>query len=75
MYKEKKSEIRSGRSLLTGVCLALVLLCGCGEEAAPAGAPVSQEEAGTGNASGQQEKELAELTAGETSLSVDELSD
>ena len=43
MYKEKMSKIRSGRPMLTGICLALVLLCGCGEEAAPASAPPGQE--------------------------------
>ncbi|MDE7359064.1 MAG: hypothetical protein K2N39_06505, partial [Lachnospiraceae bacterium] len=75
MYKKRKSMTRSGRPLLTGVCLALILLCGCGGETAPASAPVAQEETGTENAAGQQEKELSELTAGETSLSVDELSD
>lgn len=74
MYKEKRSRIRSSHPLLTGICLAFVLLYGCGEEAAPASAPSGQE-AVTENAAEQREKELSELTAGETSLSVDELSD
>ena len=75
MYKEKKSMIRSGHPLLTGICMAIALLCGCGEEAAPASAPAGQEKTDEENAAGQREKELTELTAGETSLSVDELSD
>lgn len=75
MYKEKKSMIRSGHPLLTGICMAIALLCGCGEEAAPASAPAGQEKTDEENAAGQREKELTELTAGETSLSVDELSE
>ena len=72
MYKEKKSMSRSAHLLLTGICMTLVLLCGCGEEAAPASAPSGQE---AESAEEQRERELSELTAGETSLSVDELSD
>lgn len=75
MYKEKKSKVCSGRPLLTGICLALALLCGCGEEAAPASAPAGQEKTEADDAAGQREKELTELTAGETSLSLHELSD
>lgn len=75
MYKENKSKSRSGRPLLTGICLAIMLLCGCGEEAAPASAPAGQEETGAEDAAGQREKELSELTAGETSLTADELAD
>ncbi len=75
MYKEKKSKVCSGCPLLTGICLALALLCGCGEEAAPASAPAGQEKTEADDAAGQREKELTELTAGETSLSLHELSD
>ncbi len=75
MYKEKKSKVCSGRPLLTGICLALALLCGCGEEAAPASAPAGQEKTEADDAAGQREKELTELTAGETSLSLHEFSD
>ncbi len=59
MYKEKRSRIRSSHPLLTGICLAFVLLYGCGEEAAPASAPSGQE-AVTENAAEQREKELSE---------------
>lgn len=75
MYKEKKSKVCSGHPLLTGICLALALLCGCGEEAAPASAPAGQEKTEADDAAGQREKELTELTAGETSLSLHEFSD
>lgn len=74
MYKETGRKTGSGRPLLIGTCLSLILFCGCGGESAPASAPVGQEET-VGDAAGQQEKELPDLIAGETSLSVDELSD
>ncbi len=75
MYKEKKSKIRSGCPLLIGICLAIALLGGCGGETAPTSAPAVQEETTAGSEAGQREKELSELTAGETRLSSDELSD
>ena len=62
MYKEKKSMSRSAHLLLTGICMTLVLLCGCGEEAAPASAPSGQE---AESAEEQRERELSELTAGD----------
>lgn len=71
MYRKKKRVIRSGHLLLLGIFLSLSLLWGCGEESAPASAPVGQEE----NALTQVERELSELTAGETSLTAEELTD
>lgn len=71
MYRKKKRVIRSGHLLLMGIFLSLSLLWGCGEESAPASAPVGQEE----NALTQVERELSELTAGETSLTAEELTD
>lgn len=75
MYKEKKSKIRSGCPLLIGICLAIALLGGCGGETAPTSAPAVLEETTADSEAGQREKELSELTAGETRLSSDELSD
>lgn len=74
MYKKKNKKIRSGHLLLLGICTAAALLGGCGGETVPAGgAGVGAESDGT--AAGQQTEELAQLTAGETSLSEEELSD
>lgn len=74
MYKERKRKIRPGCLLLLGIGLAAALLCGCGDEAAPVSTPVTKG-AVEENEAGQKEQELSELTAGETSLSLNELSD
>lgn len=74
MYKEEKSMIHPGRLLLLGIAIMAALLTGCGDEAQPVDAPVSEETA-EGTEEAQKEKDLAELTVGETSLSLDELSD
>lgn len=73
MYREKKREIRSGHPLFMGIFLSLFLIWGCGEEPVPVNAPAGQEK--KENAAAQAEKELSELTAGETSLTADELKD
>ncbi len=73
MYKEKSCRVCSGRLLLLGICFAIALLCGCGEEAAPTGAGVESGESAAGDAKTRQE--LMELTAGETVLSLEELSE
>ncbi len=73
MCKKRKGKIRPGRLLLLSIGISVPLLWGCGEEAAPADAPVS-EEALEETEAGRKEKELSELTAGETSLSAAELS-
>lgn len=73
VYKDKECKPRSGRLLLLGVCLATALLCACGKEAAPTtGANV---ESNAEDLHRQRERDLAELTAGETSLSAAELSE
>lgn len=71
--KQKSDRICSGCLLLLWICFAALLLSGCGEEASPTGA---NAELGSGakDVEGQRERELAELTAGETSLSLGELS-
>lgn len=74
MYKEEKSMIHPGRLLLLGIGIAAALLGGCGKEAQPVDAPVS-EETSEDTAAARKEKGLTELTVGETSLSADELSD
>ncbi len=75
MHKQKNRKVCSGRLLLLGVCLGVALLCGCGEETVPAGAGVESGGDEADNAREQQKKDLAELAAGETSLSLLELSD
>lgn len=74
MYKKEKSMIHPGRLLLLGIGIAAALLGGCGEETQPVDAPVL-EDAAKDTAAGQKDMGLAELTAGETNLSADELSD
>ncbi|MDE7198699.1 MAG: hypothetical protein K2O15_07425 [Lachnospiraceae bacterium] len=74
MFKEEKRKIRPGHLLLLGIGIIAVMLCGCGDEAMPADGPVA-EKAVEDQAAGEKERELSELTAGETSLSVDELSE
>lgn len=74
MYKEKNYGIRSGRLLFAGICLTAALLCGCGEKAAPTGADAVSQ-GNVEDAEEERERELAELTAGETSLSREELSE
>ena len=73
MYKEEKRKIRPGHLLLLGIGISVALLCGCGDVVTPVDAPVA-EEAVEETAEEQKERELSELTAGETSLSLDELS-
>lgn len=75
MRKQKNGKVCSGRLLLLGVCLGAAMLCGCGEETVPVGAGVESGENDVRNAQEQQKKDLAELAAGETSLSLLELSD
>lgn len=74
MYKEEKSMIRRVRLLLLGVGIMAALLGGCGNEAQPVDAPAREETAEDTEAV-RKEKDLTELTVGETSLSADELSD
>lgn len=74
MYKKKKSKIHPGCLLLLGIGITAALLGGCGNEAEPAAAPVSEKAAEDG-AAVEKEKELTELTMGETSLSLEELSE
>lgn len=74
MYKEEKSMIRRVRLLLLGVGIMASLLGGCGNEAQPVDAPAREETAEDTEAV-RKEKDLTELTVGETSLSADELSD
>lgn len=74
MYKEEKSMIRRVRLLLLGVGIMAALLGGCGNEAQPVDAPARKETAEDTEAV-RKEKDLTELTVGETSLSADELSD
>lgn len=73
MYKEKKRKIRPGRLLFLSIGISVALFCGCGDGAEPASAPASEKPA-EDTAAGQREGELSDLTAGETSLSLDELS-
>lgn len=73
MYKEEKRKIHPGRLLLLGIGIMAALLGGCGEEAQPATAPVPEET--PESAAAKKEMELTELTAGETSLSLAELSE
>ncbi len=73
MNKQKNDRICSGCLLLLWICFAALLLSGCGEEASPTGAN-AELGSGAGDVEGQRERELAELTAGETSLSLGELS-
>lgn len=74
MYKEEKSMIRRVRLLLLGVGIMAALLGGCGNEVQPVDAPAREETAEDTEAV-RKEKDLTELTVGETSLSADELSD
>lgn len=73
MYKEEKRKIRPVCLLLLSIGLSVVMLCGCTDEAVPADVPVPEESAADAAAK-RQEKELSDLTAGETSLSLHELS-
>lgn len=73
MYKIKKGKIRPGRLLLLSIGISAALLCGCSDGAAPVSAPASEEPAGDA-ADKEKEKALSELAAGETSLSLEELS-
>lgn len=68
MYREKNKKIRAGRLLFVGVLSALSLLCGCGDEAQQTGGTGGVQESGE-----EQSTDLAQLTAGETSLSDEEL--
>lgn len=74
MYKEEKSVIRRVCLLLLGIGIMAAVFSGCGNEAQPVDAPVLEETAEDTEAA-KKEKELTELTVGETSLSADELSD
>lgn len=74
MYKEEKSMIRRIRLLLLGIGIMAALPGGCGNEAQPVDAPAREETAEDTEAV-RKEKDLTELTVGETSLSADELSD
>lgn len=75
MYKKRRKKVRPGCLLLMSIGIAAALLCGCGnEEAATVDAPALEKPAGNEEAE-LREKELSDLTAGETSLSINELSD
>lgn len=77
MYKEDKSKIHPGRLLFLSIGIMAALLGGCGDDAQPVDAPVSGETADSAEdtAAAREEKELSELIRGETSLSLNELSD
>lgn len=77
MYKEDKSKIHPGRLLFLSIGIMAAMLGGCGGEAQPVDAPVSEETAdgAEDTAEVREEKELTELMVGETSLSLNELSD
>lgn len=74
MYRKEKRKIHSGRLLLLGVGIMAALLGGCGEEAQTVDAPAAEKTA-EDTVAARKEKELTELTMGETSLSLEELSD
>lgn len=74
MYRKEKRKIHSGRLLLLGVGIMAALLGGCGEEAQTVDAPAAEKTA-EDTVAARKEKELTELTMGETSLFLEELSD
>lgn len=74
MYKERKRKVRPVCLLLLSIGISAALLAGCGKEAAPVDAPVAEKNV-ENSADAERERELSELAAGETSLSLEELSE
>ena len=74
MYKERKRKVRPVCLLLLSIGISAALLAGCGKEAAPVDAPVTEKNV-ENSADAERERELSELAAGETSLSLEELSE
>lgn len=74
MYKERKRKVRPVCLLLLNIGISAALLAGCGKEAAPVDAPVAEKNV-ENSADAERERELSELAAGETSLSLEELSE
>ena len=74
MYKERKRKVRHVCLLLLSIGISAALLAGCGKEAAPVDAPVAEKNV-ENSADAERERELSELAAGETSLSLEELSE
>ncbi len=74
MYKERKRKVRPVCLLLLSIGIFAALLAGCGKEAAPVDAPVAEKNV-ENSADAERERELSELAAGETSLSLEELSE
>jgi len=74
VYKERKRKVRPVCLLLLSIGISAALLAGCGKEAAPVDAPVAEKNV-ENSADAERERELSELAAGETSLSLEELSE
>lgn len=74
MYKERKRKVRPVCLLLLSIGISAALLAGCGKEAATVDAPVAEKNV-ENSADAERERELSELAAGETSLSLEELSE